>query len=103
MPVSDSDAKHRFLRARSATVCQPWQVLLLPVSAFPIKEEELAPIRDFLQKFTAAASRRWDLTSEVFIQVEQSDEPTGRALYVQHARRWIPEIGLGVWPDREPP
>ncbi len=103
MPAFDNEGKNRFLRATSVPVCQPCQALLVPVSKFPIPEEELPPIRHFLEKLTTMAAKRWELSSEVFIQVEQSDEPNGRALYVRYARRWIPEIGLGVWPDREPP
>jgi len=103
MPLAEIPPRSGFLQLREAAVCPPAQVLVLPVSGFPIPRQELAPVKSFLRSLTAQIVRKWDLSSEVFIQVEQSDEPEGRALYVRHAPRWIPEIGLGVWLDREPP
>lgn len=81
----------------------PWECYLLPVSGFPLKDEELSGAANLICNVTAEAAAQRHLGSEVFVQVEQSDETEYRRLYAQHAREWIPEVGLGVWPDRDPP
>ncbi len=43
------------------------------------------------------------LTSEVFLQLEQLHAPGVRELFAMYAPQWIPEVGLGVWPHRDPP
>jgi hypothetical protein len=66
-------------------------------------EEELAPARRFLQRLSAAAQAKWGLVAEVDLQVVQLHLLDGPARVAQHGREWIPAVGLGVWPDREPP
>ena len=81
----------------------PWEAYLLPVTDFPIPEEELDPARRFLQRFSAASLQRWKLVAEVGFQVAQLHLKDGPSRLAQHGREWIPAVGLGVWPDREPP
>ncbi len=81
----------------------PWEAYLLAVSDFPVPEEELDPVRRFLQRFSAAAQQRWKLVAEVGLQLVQLHLKDGPARVAQHGREWIPAVGLGVWPDREPP
>jgi hypothetical protein len=76
---------------------------MLPVSGFPIPQEELNYAAVFLENFTIQSATRWRLSSEVFLQLEQLNQKEARASYVKNSRTWIPEVGLGVWPDREPP
>jgi hypothetical protein len=40
---------------------------------------------------------------ESFIQIGQSREEETIHLFADHARKWIPETGLGVWPHRPAP
>jgi hypothetical protein len=81
----------------------PWECYLLPVSEFPLKDEELPAVTKLILNLTEELAAQKHLSSEVFVQVEQSDETDYRRLFAVHARDWIPEVGLGVWPDREPP
>jgi hypothetical protein len=81
----------------------PWEAFLLPVSEFPVPEPECALLRPLLAQFTAIAMQRWQLSQEVFIQLEQFQNLDARNIYVRRAPEWMPEMGLGVWPDRDPP
>ena len=76
---------------------------LLPVTKFPIPEQEFSRVREFFQALQAQLASRWDLSPEVFIQLEQFEDDQPREVFYRHAQQWIPEVGLGVWPDREPP
>ncbi len=81
----------------------PWQAMLLSVSAFPVPMEDRGKVKSVIHQLAVAMRAKLGLSSEIFVQVEQSDDPEARSLYNRHAQEWIPEIGLGVWPDREPP
>jgi hypothetical protein len=81
----------------------PWDAILIPVSKFPIPIEELPGITNVVEVITRKLTGAPNMSGEIFVQVEQSDDPAFRTVYSQHAREWIPEVGLGVWPDREPP
>jgi hypothetical protein len=76
---------------------------LLPVSGFPVPENELARLRIFLRKLSTAILRTSGLTLDVFIQVARLHIGDGSYRFASHGGEWMPEIGLGVWPDREPP
>jgi hypothetical protein len=103
IPGSASDRKFAPARLLVKTIALPWECFLLPVSAFPLQDEEVSTAGTFLKDITSEVSARWQLASEVCVQVEQSDETEYRLLHAKHAAKWIPEVGLGVWPDREPP
>jgi hypothetical protein len=102
-PSSASDRKLDFAKLVVKPIAPPWEAFLLPLSGFPLPDDEVIPLRTFLTNLTREVSARWHLSSEVCVQVEQSDETEYRLLHAKHAREWIPEVGLGVWPDREPP
>ena len=103
MNSSDSKLMDKAIRLQTVTVLPPWEAFLLPISVFPIPEGELDLVRRFLGRFTAALSEEWSLSSEVFLQLEQIPERESRTRFAENGRNWMPEVGLGVWPDRDPP
>jgi len=95
--------KDHELSAKLMPLATPFELIYLPVSAFPLAEPESRLIGRFLDQFISKAAARWRLNSEVFLQLEQLHGGDCRLRYAKHAREWMPEIGIGVWPDREPP
>ena len=81
----------------------PWEAYLLPVSGFGVPEEELFPVKMFLERLTSALLRDPKLSIEVFIQLMQLHWGGGPEKLAANGREWLPSLGLGVWPDREPP
>jgi hypothetical protein len=98
-----ADPKRDLLVLKPFTLEGRFQAFLLPVSRFPIPEQELFPIRRLLQQLTAALVKTWSLSLEVFIRFTQLHLEDGSARLSTYGREWIPSMGLGVWPDREPP
>ena len=82
-------------------VAPPWEAVLLPFSGFPADEKEAKSARDFLQEFTAVAARNFPLCPEVFLQLGHLKNASRH--FAKNGSAWQPELGLGVWPDREPP
>jgi hypothetical protein len=76
---------------------------LLHVSAFPVPEPEIATVGRFVQGFMDTVVSEWKLSLELFIQYTQLHRGDGATRLSRHARQWMPKMGLGIWPDREPP
>jgi|SRR5579872_1946403 hypothetical protein len=91
------------LNLRVLDVQEPWRAFVIPVSAFPVPNDECDRLKKFLTGFSVAACSAWKLSSEVFMELEQMKGLPCRHLFADRARDWMPEVGLGVWPDREPP
>jgi len=90
------------LQNGSGVKSRPWEAVFLPVSAFPIPAEKMAPLRKLVGACRQAFLKRGQLPSEVFLQTNRLGK-LGSARLVRHAREWMPELGLGVWPDQPPP
>ncbi len=103
MPAPPTKRQRGTLSLQAAKAPGAWQAFLLPLSAFPTPEEELAAARQWLQKLSAAFVRQQKLTAEVFIQMDRLHLGDGVDRFCDHAVKWLPASGLGVWPDREPP
>ena len=80
----------------------PLEAYLLPLSGFPAPEEEMAPLRNFLVKFTGNITHAWGLSLELILEFWQLKRDGARILS-SHGRAWKPATGMGVWPGREPP
>ncbi len=59
--------------------------------------------RAFLQELVSYFTARLGCGHESFIQIGQVREQEATRLFAEHARDWIPETGLGVWPHRPAP
>jgi hypothetical protein len=87
----------------SIPVPRPWEAYLLRVSGFPMPEPELTPVKELLRELTAVLAKEHRLSSEVLVQFAQLHLGDGYLRLSAHGREWLPEVGLGVWPDRDPP
>jgi|RhiMethySRZTD1v2_1073278.scaffolds.fasta_scaffold19902_5 hypothetical protein len=83
----------------------PYEAYLIPVSPFPLQEPEATSLAGFLDRFISVAAHAHSLTSEVFMQLEQLGDTfdEGRVAFSANAKTWMPQTGLGVWVDRDPP
>jgi hypothetical protein len=80
-----------------------WEAFLIPLPAFPVPEEERAPVREFVRKVIAQLVKQQGCKLETFIQLTQLHLGDGASRLSNHGKEWMPSMGLGVWPDREPP
>jgi len=82
------------------SVSQPYYAVQIQVDRFPLPDGVAPRVRELLTGLLRAASAG-GMTSDVFLQNEFL--VNGRDQFNQHIRAWLPESGLGVWPDRPPP
>lgn len=80
----------------------PWEAIFLPVPEFPVPPENMAPVRKLWSACRKALLKRGELPSEMFLQTIHLGK-VGSTRLTRHAREWMPEVGLGVWPDQPPP
>lgn len=81
----------------------PWSAFVIPVSGFPLPEPERSRLLGLLRRISQSAAKRWNLVSEIFLELEQMKGLDCRYRFADHGRDWMPQVGLGVWPDRDPP
>ena len=99
---TSTESARKSLQLRIVRSAAPYEVVFLK-SKFPASQDDLAPLNGFVSRLVAAACLGHKLHLEVFAQliplaqVEQMPRMTDRA------REWQPIMGLGIWPDREPP
>jgi hypothetical protein len=82
---------------------EPWSGLVMKLSGFPAKEEEVAALREFLRTLMSLLLKRMGGQVETFLQFTQLHLGDGARRLASRGRDWLPRQGLGVWPDREPP
>lgn len=68
-----------------------------------LRPDSYDPARAFLQALVSYFIARLGCVHESFIQMGQVREQETTRLFASHAREWIPETGLGVWPHRPAP
>jgi hypothetical protein len=82
----------------------PYEALLLPVTGLPMPEPERVVARRLLDVFTSAMLVEHGLEGlEVFIHMAGLSDNGSAARFAGEGAKWIPKLGMGVWPDRPPP
>lgn len=79
------------------------EAFFLPVGKFPVPAPESAAIKNFVKSFSIELTQVHGLQSELFFQLTDMSRPEGPNLISKNAPSWGPEMGMGIWPDREPP
>ena len=80
----------------------PYQTVFLKTK-FPTAPEDLPVVSGFVSRLIAAACQGRKMNLETFVQCPPLSEVQQMPRMTDHAREWQPIMGLGIWPDREPP
>ena len=70
--------------------------------SFPSRQKIWPRYGSFGARVEKLSSRGAKLPSEMFLQTIHLGK-VGSTRLSRHAREWMPEVGLGVWPDQPPP
>ena len=92
-----------FRRIVPVPTSAPWAACILPVSGFPVTEKERELLRGAVVDWVLGMAAKERLTLATWIQMSPLHKSGGARMLSQHAKSWLPETGLGVWPDRDPP
>lgn len=80
-----------------------WNGFVIPLPSFPAPERQLQPARELVRRVTGQLLKHTGGRLETFLQLTQLHLGDGAQRVSSHGKEWIPAMGLGVWPDREPP
>lgn len=91
------------LRWRDVDVRGAWQCALLPIVEYPLQGERAEVVRRFCKVLGLLLTDKYQMEQQVLLQTWKLKPDTG--LTELHARRreWRTELGLGIWPNRQPP
>jgi uncharacterized protein (DUF736 family) len=81
----------------------PWLSCLLTTGEFPLDQPLAAGLWTVLSRLCTEVARAQGLTRETFIQLWRLPLGDAADRFNAGAPNWMPEIGLGVWPNRKPP
>jgi hypothetical protein len=102
MTETSTESGRMFLQLRVVRAETPYQAVFLNTK-FPAPPEDLTVVSGFLGKIVAAVCQSHKLNLETFVQLIPLAEIQQMPRMTEHAREWQPIMGLGIWPDREPP
>jgi len=100
MPTEATSSADLVMRTISSA---GWECYVLGVPDFPVREQDIAPARTFVAKLCKALQNSLKLVPEIFLQYTQLELGDAAARLSAHGREWMPNVGLGVWPDRAAP
>jgi hypothetical protein len=81
-----------------------WHGAILPVSEFPLPERKREEYRSACDLLTERLREDFpEAERQVYLQFHRLLPGEDVERLQENARLWMPEVGLGVWPDREPP
>ena len=97
-----TESARKSLQLRIVRSTAPYEVVFLK-SKFPADPDDRALLNGFVSRMVAAACLGHKLHQEVFAQLIPLAAIQQMPRMTDHAREWQPIMGLGIWPDREPP
>lgn len=68
-----------------------------------LRPDSYDPARRFLQELVSWYTVRRGCHHESFLHIDKSADKSASRAFSIHARHWVPETGLGVWPHRPAP
>lgn len=88
------------IHIQAIAVPRPYSAVQIEVGGYPVGGDISSKVNPFLTTLIGAASTG-PMTDDVFLQTEYLKN--GRDRFDPHIAEWMPESGLGVWPDRAAP
>ena len=81
----------------------PWVGAFLPYSDWPLPENEKTVAHQTVRAVADLALSVLPAAAHVFLQTWKIALEGAAPLYEENIGHWLPSIGMGVWPLREPP
>src|SRR5208282_5955522 len=102
MMETSTESGRKSLQLSVVRADTPYQTVFLKTK-FPTAPEDLPVVSGFVSRLIAAACQGRKMNLETFVQCPPLSEVQQMPRMTDHAREWQPIMGLGIWPDREPP
>lgn len=100
--IDDQEKKH-WWSAQWIDVPKPWHAVLIPLPSIPVEKSLRAELHERLSRVMALLRGTNRLQVSTWLLMDTLHHDGESKKIAANGRRWIPDVGLGVWPDREPP
>jgi hypothetical protein len=84
-------------------VASPLEAAVLRTGRFPLDKDVCESLAQVLQPWVQALAEKESLEQAMWLQGAELHRSDSVDLLVKHGAEWMPDIGLGVRPDGEPP
>ena len=91
------------LTVREHAVPVPWQAYTVALPASPVRGEALGQVRALVAAIETFLSVDCDLQGQTFLQSWRLATEGTAAMYEANIGRWLPSVGLGIFPNRRAP
>lgn len=81
----------------------PFESAVLQSCQFPLAKEKSVCLHQLLVPWLSKLAARNNLLFSIWLQGPELHRSDAAKLLVSHGREWMPDIGLGIRPDGEPP
>lgn len=91
------------LLVRALAAPESWYAAGLPVQGFPATPDEIAAAAELWDTAAGFCRQKGKLQSEVAVQIICLHHADGPARMMKNGAKWMPMVGLGVFPNEPPP
>jgi hypothetical protein len=91
------------IRIRQLARPEPWRAYLLEVSQFPVTPAEKTRMAPLLWEIVSQHAKNTRTQLETYVLVNELHQGDSAALLAANGGKWVPSIGLAIWPDRPVP
>jgi hypothetical protein len=81
----------------------PWQAVLLHLPDLPLKQDLRAGVCEIMEKVIRHQQEAASLQVATWLLLDQLHKDGAVHALSRNGRYWMPDFGLGIWPDRQPP
>lgn len=97
------ELRTQYTRADRVSAGEGWESWLVSFDCIPIPPTIREPARQMVDGLISHLETSAHLSAEYFLQFNQLHHENASSRLSESGREWMPQLGLGVWPDREPP
>jgi len=82
---------------------ESWESWVVALAGYPAPEPQAAATRGWLLRLADESLKTGGLTATIALQINELHLGGGAEMVQQHGLAWMPQMGLGVFPDQDPP
>ncbi|HEX3437412.1 MAG TPA: hypothetical protein VHT24_11650 [Pseudacidobacterium sp.] len=101
--ITNDTEKKLSWNARRIDVQEPWHAVLIALPSLPLEKSLRPELHEKLTSLVAVLRGVSTLQLSTWLLMDTLHQDGEVRKIAANGRLWVPDVGLGVWPDQEPP